>query len=228
MKFTLALIFILSFISCKKEKTAAMDEEIVTVPYSEATYQLVFTLNWQSPQFAVPPNVHVTALVGMVHSKDTTLWSPGSQATKGIEDVAEIGNTVVINVELDSILSEGKALSKFMISPPLVTDSTETILDFNTSFSCFSFASMIAPSPDWFMGVHDYDLFKNNKWVADTIINILLYDAGTEDGDIFNYDNPATSPQQPISFLTPLNAMVLANGNKSIDAIGTIHFRKTR
>lgn len=196
--------------------------------YSEASYQLVFTLNWQLPQFAVPPNVHVTALVGMVHSKDTTLWSPELQATKGIEDVAEIGNTVAINIELDSILSNGKALSKFMVSPPSVTGSTETILDFNTDFSCFSFASMIAPSPDWFMGIHDYDLFKNNIWVADTTINILLYDAGTEEGDVFNYDNPATNPQQPISFLTSVNAMVLANGSNSIGAIGTIHFRKIK
>lgn len=200
----------------------------VSVPYSEASYQAVFTLNWQSPQFAVPPNVHVTALVGIVHSKDTTLWSPGSLATKGIEDVAEIGNTIALNAELDFILSKGKALSKFMISPPLVTGSTETILDFNTGFSCFTFASMIAPSPDWFMGIHDYDLFKNNKWVADTTINILLYDAGTEDGDVFSYDNPVTSPQQVISFLTPLNALVLANGNNSIEAIGTIRFRKIR
>lgn len=228
MKFTLLPILILSFISCKKEKAASMEEEMVTVPYSEASYQLVFTLNWQSPQFAVPPNVHVTTLAGMVHSKDTTLWSPGSQATKGIEDVAEIGNTVAINVELDAIVSKGKALSKFLIPPPVVTGSTETILDFNTDFSAFSFASMIAPSPDWFMGVHDYDLFKNNKWVADTTIAILLYDAGTEDGDVFNLNNPATNPQQPISFLTPQNAMVLANGNNTIDAIGTIHFRKIK
>ena len=85
---------------------------------------------------------------------------------------------------------------------------------------------MIAPSPDWFMGLHDVSLFQNNKWVDDYTVNIMLYDAGTEDGDVFGYNNPATAPQQNISFLTPLNASVLANGNGEIYAIGTARFIK--
>ena len=85
---------------------------------------------------------------------------------------------------------------------------------------------MIAPSPDWFMGLNNFHLFRNNKWVDDISVDIRLYDAGTEDGDVFGYDNPATIPQQNISFLTPFNAAVLANGNPEIYAIGVARFVK--
>ena len=223
----LALVSLLA--SCKKEttdQTLPLVTAPVVVPYSEATYSMTVTLNWQSPQFAVPAGVHVTALIGMIHSKDTFLWKPGLQASKGLEDVAEIGNTVHMNTELDSILALNKALTKFSIAPPPVTGTVSTNFNFNTNYPCISFASMIAPSPDWFMGLHDLNLFEGNKWANDLTVQIMLYDAGTEDGDVFGYNNPATVPQQNISFLTPQNASVLANGNSQIYAIGTARFVK--
>ena len=223
----LALITLLA--SCKKEITDQMlplAGAPVVVPYSEATYSMTVTLNWQTPQFTVPAGVHVTALIGMVHSTDISLWRPGIQATKGLEDVAEIGNTVNMNIELDSILALNKALSKFTIPPPPVTGTVTRNFNLNTNYPRISFVSMIAPSPDWFMGLHDLNLFEGNKWKDDLTVNIMLYDAGTEDGDVFGYNNPATVPQQNISFLTPQNASVLANGNSQIYAIGTARFVK--
>ncbi len=162
----------------------------------------------------------------MVHSKDTLLWSGGRLATKGLEDVAEIGNITNLNFELDAIIAKRKGLSRFSIPPPPVTGSTAIDLTFNTNYTRLSFASMIAPSPDRFLGVHDIDLFQSRKWINDTTINILVYDAGTEEGDVFSYENPATSPQQNISLLTPTNASVLANGNPEIYAIGTLRLQK--
>jgi hypothetical protein len=225
MRYVSFFLLISFFVSCKNE-TIQKEEPIPVVPYSAASYTMTVTLNWQSPQFAVPAGVHVTALIGMIHAKDTMLWTFGKLASKGLEDVAEIGNTVNMNVELDAILAANKALSKFNISPPGATGTVSADFDFNTNFPCISFASMIAPSPDWFMGLHDINLFENNKWVSDTTINMMVYDAGTEDGDVFGYDNPATNPQQNIAFLTPANASVLANGNITIAAIGTVRFLK--
>ena len=217
------------FASCKKEtpdQPAAATVANAVVPYSEASYKMTVVLNWKNPQFTVPAGVHVTALIGMIHSKDTYLWRPGLQATKGLEDVAEIGNTIHMNTELDSILALNLALTKFSITPPPVTGTVTADLNFNTNYPCISFASMIAPSPDWFMGLHDLNLFEGNKWADDLTVQIMLYDAGTEDGDVFGYNNPATVPQQNISFLTPQNASVLANGNMQISAIGTARFVK--
>jgi len=206
--------------ACNKNKDA------VSIPYSQASYKIIITMNWSSPNLTVPAGAHVTAITGMVHSKDTFLWAPGKLATPGLEDMAEIGATAKMNAELDSILLKSRALSKFTIQPPAVNGSAETILNFNTFYPYISFASMIAPSPDWFMGVHDFSLFNGSDWINDITLNLMLYDAGTEEGDVFGYNNPATSPQQNISLLTPAGASVLANGNATLAAIGTIRFIK--
>ena len=83
---------------------------------------------------------------------------------------------------------------------------------------------MIAPSPDWFMGISNVSLLENNKWVKELTLNVRLYDAGTEEGNVFGYSNPATIPQQPIMLLTP--ASVLANNNTSVAPIATVRFVK--
>lgn len=213
-------LFILLLFSCTKKT----DE--LSIPYSEASYKIIVTMNWISPNFGLPASAHVTPLIGMVHNKDTFLWNPGKLATAGLEDVAEIGNNTKMNAELDAILIKNKGLSKFTITPPSVTGAVETNLNFNTNFPYISFASMIAPSPDWFMGIHDFSLLSNKTWINDTTVNLIVYDAGTEEGDVFGFNNPETTPRQNISVLTPANGSVLANGNTSIAAIGTIRFIK--
>lgn len=56
------------------------------------------------------------------------------------------------------------------------------------------------------------------------IVELLVYDAGTEDGDVFGYDSPASSPLQNVSLLKAINATVLANGNPVIGKIATLRF----
>jgi hypothetical protein len=83
---------------------------------------------------------------------------------------------------------------------------------------------MIAPSPDWFIGIDAFNLFPNNKWISDTTINLFGYDAGTEEGDVFSLNNPATIPQQNIQLLNSENASVLANGNSPLKPIAFVRF----
>ncbi len=220
MKIAIFIFLSVIFLSCFKKT----EQEIIS--YSEASYKVIVTLNWTSPKFGVPPGAHVTTLTGMVHNKDTFLWMTGRLATPGLEDVAEIGNNTKMNTESDTILLKNKTLSKFTIIPPTVTGTVEANLGFNTNYPYISFASMIAPSPDWFMGLHDFNLLNSKTWTNDTTVNLMVYDAGTEEGNVFGYNNPETMPQQNIALLTPSNASVLANGNTSIASIGTIRFIK--
>lgn len=85
---------------------------------------------------------------------------------------------------------------------------------------------MIAPSPDWFLGIHNLSLISNNEWIKDTLVNIYVYDAGTEDGDAFGYLNPATTPQQNVGLLQAAQATVLANGNPGLARMATVRFTK--
>lgn len=220
MRFFLILSTSIFLISCKKEQTIVAD-------YSKASYKVTVSLKWQMPDFTVPVNAHITLLAGMVHAADTFMWKPGTKATPGLEAVAEVGTVNTIFNEMDDIVSKQKALYKFvMFEPAGATGSMQTILSATSEYSYVSLASMIAPSPDWFIGIHDVDLHRNNTWVSDTTINMFVYDAGTEDGDVFGYTNPPTAPQQNIQLLTSSMATVLANGNTTLAPLATIRFTK--
>ena len=125
MRIVIFLFLFQLFFSCSKKR------EESAIPFSEASYKVKVTMNWVSPQLGVPAGAHVTTLTGMIHNKDTFLWMPGRLATAGLEDVAEIGNNIKMNKELDDILLKNTALSKFSISPPSVTGTVEMNLNFN-------------------------------------------------------------------------------------------------
>lgn len=210
------LIFILS--SCKKQP--------VIPPAAQADYKIEVRFAWASPNFTVPANAHFTQFIGMLHQKNSFLWEPNGLATGGLEDLAEVGSKTRLNNEIDSIIAGGKAMERFVIAPPAITAGFDTGFVFTLNHPCISFASMIAPSPDWFVGINQYSLLQNDAWVNDITVPLYLYDAGTEDGDIFGYDNPASVPLQPVRLLIPARASVLANGNASFAPIGTIRFIK--
>ena len=77
--------------------------------------------------------------------------------------------------------------------------------------------SMVAPSPDWFVGVSDVSLRNGALWVQALTVDLHPYDAGTEDGSGFSLSNPATNPQEPIT---------LINGSPFVGSplIGRLHF----
>lgn len=224
MKQSFLLLLVTGFllsVSCTKTKV-----EEQKPMFSEATYVIEVKGKWMLPDFTVPAGVHFTNFAGMVHNANGELWKPEKLATKGVENVAEIGNTTVILAEIDSIIRTKNALSLIFFSPPGPTDTKTSTLYCNSNYSFVSMVSMIAPSPDWFIGLSGLNLYANKKWVEDTTVQLFVYDAGTEDGDVFGYSNPATTPQQPIKLLEASAATVLANGNSSLKAIAEVRIRK--
>jgi hypothetical protein len=220
MKFVyFALILSLAFFSCKKDETAAPS-------FSEARYTITVTGKWASPAFTVPANVHYTYFVGMVHNSNAYLWKEGVKASPGTESVAETGNTIPILAEIDSMIAAKNAIGLIAFIPPSATGSQGVNIYCNSNYSFVSFESMLAPTPDWFVGVSGINLYNNKNWVADTIINLYARDAGTEDGDVFGYNNLATSPQQNVHLLLASQAMVLANGNPVLAPIATARFTR--
>ena len=193
---------------------------------SAASYKIIITGIWKMPQHTVPAGNHFTKFNGLIHNNTCKLFSLGSLASLGVENVAEVGNNIALVSEMDNDINAGNASGKFFISLPNITGSDSAIVNVSLKHSLVSFESMIAPSPDWFAGLNSYNLVQTGKWVNDITVDIYGYDAGTEDGDVFGYNNPATYPQQYISYLTPANASVIANGNSSIAPFATVRFIK--
>ena len=58
--------------------------------------------------------------------------------------------------------------------------------------------TMLAPSPDWFVGVSGLSLLDGNDWVDTRIVTLFAYDAGTDSGVTYTSTNANTNPPQPI------------------------------
>lgn len=215
----MAVLFTCLFHSCKKN-------EIVESGFSDANYKIEITGKWKLPAFSVPAGAHFTYFTGMVHNGTVHMWENGKPASKGVENIAEQGYILDAIAEIDTNIANRKAIASFLIPPPDITSTLTGNIYCNSSFSYVSCESMIAPTPDWFVGIDAVDLYQNKRWVSDTTINLYTYDAGTEEGDVFSQANPATVPQQLITKLIPAKAMVLANGNAILAPIATIRFIK--
>jgi hypothetical protein len=66
---------------------------------------------------------------------------------------------------------------------------------------------MIAPSPDWFVGVHNVPMIASGSWRQSISIALDSYDSGTDSGVTFVAPNLATTPHVPIGLVqeVPLN-----------------------
>jgi len=184
---------------------------------SSARYTVTFTGLWNSMDHGMlPSNDHWSPLVGTTHNSNVTFWEVGQLASPGIEDVAEIGDSDDLFLEIDAAILNGDAgvaineLNEGF--NPNEAMGTSIIMDIIVSedFPLLTLITMIAPSPDWFAGINSFSLLDgSNNWK--TIIppiDMFPYDAGTEDGMGYSTDNSSTSPQALIlsrAGVTPFN-----------------------
>ncbi|MDZ4657429.1 MAG: spondin domain-containing protein [Bythopirellula sp.] len=169
-----------------------------------ATYELTFTKLWwpDSHPTDYPTNAHFSGLAGATHTSDVSFWNPGEFATLGIKDIAERGNKTAFSTEVNSALAAGTAdsyLSYFGISGSRVS-RTETF-QIRESFPLATIVSMVAPSPDWFVGISSFDTRTGGEWVSSAHFDLPVWDAGTDDGITFEAPNLPAPVRQPIHLL---------------------------
>ncbi|MGJ8662400.1 MAG: YbhB/YbcL family Raf kinase inhibitor-like protein [Marinicella sp.] len=169
-----------------------------------ARYKMTFIAEWSPSSHPIdyPGGAHFSPQVGSTHTSQGFIWDVGGISTDGMEQMAESGGTSIILSEIESIINQGFAETSNLGIGALAQDSRDIFFDISDSHPLFSMVSMIAPSPDWFVGVHDVRLKSAGLWVDELTIELFPYDAGTQDGDSFN--NPAgnTLPREPISLIT--------------------------
>jgi hypothetical protein len=177
-----------------------------------ATYELVFDATWSAATHPVdfPPNPHFSGLIGATHNDLVQFWAPGALASAGIEAMAETGSKSPLDSEVQTAIVGGTAGS--LISGggiPVSPGSVSVQLTVTQQHSRISVVSMIAPSPDWFVGVHDLDLFQNGDWIPGTVVTLYPYDAGTDSGTNYTSPNQDTNPADPIALI---NGGAVGNG----------------
>ncbi|MBO6513691.1 MAG: spondin domain-containing protein [Phycisphaerales bacterium] len=168
----------------------------------QATFEIEFIAEWSAENHptSFPNNPHFSPLIGATHNDQITLWTPGGIATNGIEVMAETGSPTPLRNEVLSLIDFNFAdqfinLGGIALSPNSRTGTIEADAD----FPLLSLVTMIAPSPDWFVGIHDLNLRPDGLWIDEVIIDLDPYDSGTDAGVNYTSSNSNINPHLPIT-----------------------------
>ena len=175
-----------------------------------ATYGVTFTATWNAtshgsaPPF--PSGAHFSRVVGTTHLEQASFWSSGAIATPGVESMAETGNVTALCDEVQAEADGGRAggcirgQEASFLSPGTVTLAFEV----DGRFPFLTLVSMIAPSPDWFVGVDGIALQQSGCWLPRIEMDLMGYDAGTDSGPTFSAPDADVTPHEPIG---PIEAL---------------------
>ncbi len=169
---------------------------------STAVYTIQFQGDWTTAATldGVPVGAHFSRLIGAVHNAGVTFLESGGTASPGVESMAEVGGTsalrnAVTNAGRNALgVVEGDTNS---IGPTTLKSLMVTL---STDHPRVTLVTMIAPSPDWFVGVSGLSLLDSGgNWLSSVEVQLYPWDAGTENGSNFSLSNPATSPRGVIT-----------------------------
>ena len=192
--------------------------------FSRAEYTVKFTGAWTlavTPD-GLPSDAHFSRLVGGVHNGDVVFLTDTGPASPGVESMAEQGNTTLLKAEIKAAGDDRLSVlegTKVTIGPTASESFTEVAL--TTDHPRVTLVTMIAPTPDWFVGVSGLSMLDSlGGWRAARTVYLHPFDAGTEDGAGFSLSNAATDPPVYI-------ASLVGKGKFSAEPIATLTFTRT-
>ena len=190
---------------------------------STATYEVTFETSWSATTHpdGFPPNPHFSGLIGATHDSTATFWAEGETASTGIKNMAETGSKSVLSSEVEIAIKLGRAeavLSGGGISPS--PGSRRLTFSLSEAYPLVTLVSMLAPSPDWFVGVRGLLMREQDAWVDTLVVDLFTYDAGTDSGTTYTASNQATNPPQPIVKIETVPFLV----NAAVPPVGTFTF----
>ena len=162
-----------------------------------ATYTVTFTGAWtaEATPEGVPDGAHFSPLIGGVHNAGVAFLEAGGKATPGIESMAERGRTATLTEEIQAAGANALSVLRKESGPGATASDTFEAVTLTADHPRITLLSMIAPSPDWFVGVFGLSLLDGEgRWVEALTVDLYPWDAGTEGGDDFSFDNAATVP----------------------------------
>ncbi len=172
---------------------------------STAEYRVTFASTWSAATHPTdfPFGAHYSSMIGGTHDSSVSFWELGGFATFGIERMAELGATMPLRAEVEAQIALGGA-GEVIAGPNLSSTPSSASTTFTVSqrYPRATVVTMIAPSPDWFVGVSGVPLFENGQWVNQVVFSLQPMDAGTDSGVTYTSPNFDTQPREPIEEIT--------------------------
>ena len=176
--------------------TPAPTPTAVTARY-HVTFESAWTRETHPTDF--PSSAHFSRLVGGTHSSRVRFWQAGAQASRGIKDMAERGRTSPLDSEVQAAIAAGTAYSLILGGAiDRVPGEATAEFEIGREHPLVSLVSMVAPSPDWFVGTDSLSLVEGGDWVAEKVVTLYPWDAGTDSGPSYGSPDQASQPAQTI------------------------------
>jgi hypothetical protein len=174
------------------------------MPMDGAEYTLVFKSTWlaashpfEYPAASLVSGPHFSGIIGAAHNGSYALFKAGSQPTMGLERLSEEGKHSPLDEEIKSAAMAGNTTSLFTTGP--LKDFNEPLtatFRVDAQHPMVSFVAMIAPSPDWFAGAANVNLWENGQWVASKTIQVYAWDSGGDEGMTYKAADKDNAPKK--------------------------------
>lgn len=219
-KFLVVSTLFITIASCKKD-VKELPNDLKTT-----NYKVTFNINWNSTDYPIdyPTNAHFSKLIGWTHQANTEFFKEGTLASEGIRKMAELGATTPLDNEINQRITTGEGLHLY-IGNNLGSGvgQIEQLVTVDKNHTAVTLATMLAPSPDWYLAIVNINLFEDDAFVNSKSVVAYVYDAGTDDGTTYNSANTNTYPRRAISYFV---SAPLGNDTVVSPAIATVTFTK--
>ncbi|HAB19864.1 MAG TPA: spondin domain-containing protein [Verrucomicrobiota bacterium] len=178
-----------------------------------ARFEVLFDATWspQTHRGAWPTGAHWSGPVGGVHNGKVHFWKEGETASEGIRLMAERGQQGTLAAEIQSAIPAGNAY--FTVTASGLGSPAQRVITFpqatTRDFPLLTLCSMIAPSPDWFVGVAGLSLVgSDGEWIQEQTVTLYGFDAGTDSGVNFSSPDLLTAPRGVVTRFTGYPALI--------------------
>ena len=139
-------------------------------------------------------------LVMVAHARGEAPWALDAIASDGMKVLAEVGTSEDFAQEAEA--AEMVVHARTFAELLQVFLSPDPSIELDSDRPCLSYAQMIAPSPDWFIGFTNICATDDEgNWLPQISAELIAYDAGTAEGEDFQYKSGDTDPREPIALL---------------------------
>ena len=195
--------------------------------YSAAVYTIDFQGGWTTAATprGRPSGAHFSRLIGAVHNVGATFLERGETASDGVESMAETGGTSTLTNEINLQVNADPPAALAVLrgtTDNIGPTATRTLSDVRvtTEHPRVTLTTMIAPSPDWFVGVSGLVLYDaQDGWLQTHTVDLYPWAAGTENGTRFSLSNTAAEPRGVITSIS-------GAGKFSAEPIATLTFAR--
>ncbi len=180
------------------------EEECGSSAKGDVEYKVTFKSTWSESThpYNFPDNPHFSDLIGGTHNGSVYFWREGELASPGIKNMAEKGRVSPLDNEIKDAISAKTAFSKIKCKGISKSPGSRSMtFQLKNNYTLVTLVSMIAPSPDWFVGVSGLNLYEDGEWVTEKVVDLYLYDAGTDSGEEHTSQDVVTTPPESITMI---------------------------